>query len=110
MVCAGESDDAAGSPPARLPPRSTLRPIRRRERNSGGYFAGILSRLSCCWRSCSLTCSPGAGRSRRSTSERRIVHLTLATHEFVTTHSEGEGDNRRVIVEPRTRRVVKIID
>jgi len=33
-------------------------------------------------------------------SERRIVHLTLATHEYVTTHSEGEGDNRRVIVEP----------
>ncbi len=33
-------------------------------------------------------------------SERRIVHLTLATHESVTTHSEGEGDNRRVIVEP----------
>jgi spoIIIJ-associated protein len=33
-------------------------------------------------------------------SERRIVHLTLASHEFVNTHSEGEGDNRRVIVEP----------
>ena len=33
-------------------------------------------------------------------SERRIVHLTLAEHEFVTTHSEGEGDSRRVIVEP----------
>jgi spoIIIJ-associated protein len=32
-------------------------------------------------------------------SERRIVHLTLASHEFVTTHSVGEGDNRRVIVE-----------
>ena len=32
-------------------------------------------------------------------SERRIVHLTLASHEFVITHSEGEGDNRRVIVE-----------
>ena len=32
-------------------------------------------------------------------SERRIVHLTLAGHESVTTHSEGEGDNRRVIVE-----------
>ena len=31
---------------------------------------------------------------------RRIVHLTLADHESVTTHSEGEGDNRRVIVEP----------
>src|SRR5215469_7139606 len=33
-------------------------------------------------------------------SERRIVHLTLASHESVTTHSVGEGDNRRVIVEP----------
>lgn len=33
-------------------------------------------------------------------SERRIVHLTLAGHESVTTHSEGEGDNRRIIVEP----------
>ena len=33
-------------------------------------------------------------------SERRIVHLTLASHESVSTHSEGEGDNRRVIVEP----------
>jgi spoIIIJ-associated protein len=33
-------------------------------------------------------------------SERRIVHLTLASHESVTTHSEGEGDSRRVIVEP----------
>jgi spoIIIJ-associated protein len=33
-------------------------------------------------------------------SERRIVHLTLADHDSVTTHSEGEGDNRRVIVEP----------
>jgi spoIIIJ-associated protein len=34
-------------------------------------------------------------------SERRIVHLALATHEYVTTHSEGEGDNRRVIIEPK---------
>ena len=33
-------------------------------------------------------------------SERRIVHMALASHEYVTTHSEGEGDNRRVIVEP----------
>ncbi len=32
-------------------------------------------------------------------SERRIVHLTLAGHESVITQSEGEGDNRRVIVE-----------
>jgi len=34
-------------------------------------------------------------------SERRIVHLALATHEYVNTHSEGEGDNRRIIVEPK---------
>jgi len=40
-------------------------------------------------------------------SERRIVHLTLATHESVTTHSEGEGDNRRVIVEPTPDYVAK---
>jgi spoIIIJ-associated protein len=33
-------------------------------------------------------------------SERRIVHLTLAEHQSVTTHSEGEGDSRRVIVAP----------
>ncbi|MGI9145797.1 MAG: RNA-binding cell elongation regulator Jag/EloR [Chloroflexota bacterium] len=32
-------------------------------------------------------------------SERRIVHLTLADHESVMTHSVGEGDHRRVIVE-----------
>jgi spoIIIJ-associated protein len=40
-------------------------------------------------------------------SERRIVHLTLADHEFVTTHSEGEGDNRRVIVEPTAEYVAQ---
>ena len=40
-------------------------------------------------------------------SERRIVHLTLASHDSVTTHSEGEGDNRRVIVEPTPDFVAK---
>ncbi len=40
-------------------------------------------------------------------SERRIVHMTLANHEFVTTHSEGEGDNRRVIVEPTSEYVAQ---
>jgi spoIIIJ-associated protein len=40
-------------------------------------------------------------------SERRIVHLTLANHEYVTTHSEGEGDSRRVIVEPTSEYVTQ---
>jgi spoIIIJ-associated protein len=40
-------------------------------------------------------------------SERRIVHMTLANHEFVTTHSEGEGDSRRVIVEPTSEYVAQ---
>ena len=34
-------------------------------------------------------------------SERRIVHMTLADHDHVSTHSEGEGSNRRVIVAPK---------
>lgn len=34
-------------------------------------------------------------------SERRIIHLTLQDHPYVTTHSIGEGDNRRVVVEPK---------
>jgi spoIIIJ-associated protein len=34
-------------------------------------------------------------------SERRIVHMALQQHPYVTTHSIGEGDNRRVVVSPR---------
>lgn len=34
-------------------------------------------------------------------AERRIVHLTLADHPGVSTHSVGEGDSRRVVVSPR---------
>ncbi len=34
-------------------------------------------------------------------AERRIVHMTLADHAGVSTHSIGEGDNRRVVVSPR---------
>lgn len=34
-------------------------------------------------------------------AERRIVHVTLADHPGVSTHSIGEGDNRRVVVSPR---------
>jgi spoIIIJ-associated protein len=33
--------------------------------------------------------------------ERRIVHMTLADHPGVSTHSVGEGDSRRVVVSPR---------
>jgi len=32
--------------------------------------------------------------------DRRIVHMALADMEGVTTHSEGEGDDRRVLVVP----------
>jgi spoIIIJ-associated protein len=34
-------------------------------------------------------------------AERRVVHMTLAEHSGVSTHSIGEGDNRRVVVSPR---------
>lgn len=33
--------------------------------------------------------------------ERRIIHLTLADHPDVTTHSIGEGDDRRVVISPK---------
>jgi len=33
--------------------------------------------------------------------ERRIIHLTLAEHSDVTTHSIGEGEARKVVILPR---------
>ncbi len=36
-----------------------------------------------------------------SPAERRVVHMTLAEHQGVSTHSVGEGDSRRVVVSPR---------
>ena len=33
--------------------------------------------------------------------ERRILHATLQDHPSVTTHSEGEEPNRRVVIAPR---------
>jgi spoIIIJ-associated protein len=38
--------------------------------------------------------------SPMSAHDRRIVHMTLAETEGVTTHSEGEGDLRHVVVVP----------
>ena len=35
-----------------------------------------------------------------SSAERKIVHTALQDHESVTTTSEGEEPNRRVVVEP----------
>jgi spoIIIJ-associated protein len=31
-------------------------------------------------------------------NERRIVHMALADYEDISTESEGEGDQRRVVV------------
>lgn len=36
-----------------------------------------------------------------SSWERRLVHLSLADHPVVTTASEGEGGERRVVVKPK---------
>jgi spoIIIJ-associated protein len=33
-------------------------------------------------------------------NERRIIHLTLRSHPDVTTQSSGEGEQRRITVEP----------
>jgi len=35
-------------------------------------------------------------------NERRLVHLALSEHPDVTTHSIGIGEDRRVVVSPRT--------
>jgi len=35
--------------------------------------------------------------------ERRIIHLALADHSDVTTQSVGEGEARRVVIQPRAK-------
>jgi len=35
--------------------------------------------------------------------ERRTIHVTLANYPGVRTHSVGEGENRRVVIEPDDR-------
>jgi len=37
-----------------------------------------------------------------SASERRVIHTTLAQDSAVTTHSEGEGADRHVVIGPRS--------
>ena len=34
-------------------------------------------------------------------SERRIIHTVLTNHPKVATLSEGEGDNRYLVIKPR---------
>ena len=36
-----------------------------------------------------------------SAYERRILHATLQDNPHVTTHSEGEEPNRRVVIAPK---------
>lgn len=36
-------------------------------------------------------------------NERRIIHLTLQSHRYVSTESTGEGPERRVVITPRQR-------
>ncbi len=38
-----------------------------------------------------------------SASERRVIHTALAEDSVVTTHSEGEGPDRHVVILPRSR-------
>lgn len=38
-----------------------------------------------------------------SASERRVIHLVLASHPDVYTESEGEGDQRTLIVRPKRK-------
>jgi len=35
-------------------------------------------------------------------SERKIIHLTLKDSEFVETVSEGEGEDRKLIIKPKS--------
>lgn len=37
-----------------------------------------------------------------SSFERRIIHLVLSNHPKVISESEGEGENRRVVIKPKT--------
>lgn len=35
--------------------------------------------------------------------ERRVLHATLQNNPYVTTYSEGEEPNRRVVIAPKSR-------
>ncbi len=39
--------------------------------------------------------------TRLSPSERRVIHLTLSGDERVTTESEGEGNDRILVIKPK---------
>jgi len=59
-------------------------------------------------RAIALRAADRARRDRRAVTlepmppnERRIIHLTLQTSRYVTTESEGEGAERRVVITPK---------
>lgn len=59
-------------------------------------------------RAIALRAADQAVRERRAITlqpmppnERRIIHLTLQTHRYVSTESTGEAEERRVVVSPK---------
>jgi spoIIIJ-associated protein len=69
---------------------------RRREEALLGLAGRMADRVRQTGRSVTLEPMPAA--------ERRIVHLSLAQDELVTTGSTGEGESRKVVIYPRRSR------
>ncbi len=69
---------------------------RRREETLQGLARRMADRVRQTGRSLTLEPMPAA--------ERRIVHLTLAEDELVTTGSVGEGESRKVVIYSRRSR------
>ncbi|HEY8476375.1 MAG TPA: RNA-binding cell elongation regulator Jag/EloR [Chloroflexota bacterium] len=70
--------------------------------------AGYRQRREASLRQLALQVAEQAWRTRRSIvlrpmppSERRLIHLALQHHPHVTTHSIGDGEERRVVVSPK---------
>ncbi len=68
----------------------------RREETLRGLASRVAERVKRTGQSVSLEPMPA--------NERRIVHMALQDHPYVTTESSGYGDDRRVFVLPKARR------